>query len=603
VSPIDPPAVRPPLNPGSRLPRLMRRVVPLLVLLAISCRDGTVTQPAASCAGVTPLTLAAGEARVLAGGERNSLCIAGGAAGSEYVLVPMNLSTERKSSSVRLLPDNTSPVSTGAASAALSDEAIRGFAGLALTDRGAVGGRMPRDLGFERRLRSTARQAMRRMRSGAQPASRSVALAKRSAAAIRDLPSAPSLGTLVNLNASSTSFCDTALTRTGRVRAISSAAIVVEDTTAPPGGFTDAEYLSIATTFDTLLYPLDTTAFGAPFDMDGNGRVLLFFTTAVNQRTASNATSVIGGYFWERDLIPRVANAVVPFSCATSNEGEMFYLPVVDVASRYNGFFTSKAALLAEIDASTVHEFQHLINSSVRFYITPEIVLEEEPWLNEAMSHVAEELLYFRVAGLQPRADINFTTSATPAARFTALTNYQVDNLARFNTYLRRPDSSSAFADNDDLETRGAGWALLRWALDHSPGAQETYLRALVRAPTQGFPNFNGVFSAAGGFAGAMRGATVAHFTDNFVSGISQQFSHQSWNFRDWLPHFVTNNNAYPLRTKTFASGVQLQVPLVAGGSAFVRFRVASGTTAGVGISISGDAPASAVDFVLVRVQ
>jgi hypothetical protein len=575
----------------------MKRVLPLFALLVGSCRsDKGVTQPSASCAGVIPVALAVGGVRVLSGTERSALCIAGGSAGSEYALIPLNLSTERKSTSVGLLAENTSPVEAAALSAAELRDPVNSLGNpTAMSGLGAIAGRMPRDLSFERRLRSTARTALRRVRGGTRSVGRS--------AAIRGLPSTPPLGALVNLNASSTSFCDTALTRTARVRAISNAAVVVEDTTAPPGGFTDAEYLSIATNFDTLLHPLDTAAFGAPYDMDGNGRVLLFFTTAVNQRTTAGSTSVIGGFFWERDLIPRVANAIVPFSCANSNEGEMFYLPVVDVASRYNGFFTSKAALLAEIDASTVHEFQHLINASRRFYITPEVVQEEESWLNEAMSHVAEELLYLRVAGLQPRQDLTFAVSASPAARLTAITNYQVDNLARFNSYLRRPDSSSAFADNDDLETRGAGWALLRWALDHSPGAQETYLRSLVSAPTQGFPNFNGVFSGVGGFAGAMRGATVAHFTDNFVAGISPQYSHLTWNFRDWLPHFVSNNNSYPLRTKAFANGVPLQMPLVAGGSAFVRFRVGSGTTAGVGISLSGDAPASAVDFVLVRVQ
>ena len=152
-----------------------------------------------------------------------------------------------------------------------------------------------------------------------------------------------------------------------------------------------------------LVYSLDTTAFGAPYDMDRNGKVILFFTTAVNQLTPAGASSVIGGFFFERDMIPRVANQQVPFACATSNEGEMFYLPVVDANSRYNAYFKSKSTLLVEINGTTIHEFQHLINASRRYYVTPDLVDTEEAWLNEGMSHIAEEILYMHVAGLGQR--------------------------------------------------------------------------------------------------------------------------------------------------------------------------------------------------------
>ena len=47
-----------------------------------------------------------------------------------------------------------------------------------------------------------------------------------------------------------------------RVAAVSTTAIVVADTANPTGGFTDAEYLSFATVFDTLIGPLDIQNFG-----------------------------------------------------------------------------------------------------------------------------------------------------------------------------------------------------------------------------------------------------------------------------------------------------------------------------------------------------
>lgn len=446
----------------------------------------------------------------------------------------------------------------------------------------------------------------RTARSAGSTGARAQAMAERARtgiARITDLPSTPAVGTLVTLNASSSSACTTPLNRVSRVAAVSSSAIVIVDTTAPAGGFTDAEYLSLAVTFDTLVFDVDTTAFGPPFDMDGNGRVVLFFTPAVNQLTPAGSSSVIGGFFFERDIVPRIANQIVPFGCPTSNEGEMFYLPVLDPLAQYNSQFQNKAAMVTDIVAATVHEFQHLINASQRYYITPEIVESEETWLSEAMSHLAEELLFLRVAGLPSRADLNFQTTTQPQFRLDAMNAYGLNNLARYNGYLAAIEQNSPYADDDELETRGAGWALLRYALDQSPGSASTYLRALVDAPTQGIPNFNNVFAAVGGLAGAMAGFATANFTDNGGLAVAPLYTHQSWNFRDWLPHFNINSGKYPLVTRQLSGGVAQVSALPRGGSAYFRFRVGAGAVGGVRVTTNDAALATAVTLILVRTQ
>jgi hypothetical protein len=565
-----------------------------------------VTSGGPDCAAAATISLNVGDVRVLSASERGTLCLPGGAQGSEYALIAVNVSNPRQTSSLTFSSANT----VGPGGAPLASSLIARVPTVdprAITGLAAIEGSMPRNFEFERNLRARWRGDLRRLRaagpSGRMPSANSAARHSGAYASIKDLPSTPAIGTLVELNASSTSSCDVPLRRTARVTAVTNQAIVVEDTTAPPGGFTNGEYLSIATTFDTLVFPLDTTLFGAPYDMDSNGRVILFFTTAVNQRTPQNSTSVIGGFFWERDLIPRTPNAIVPFACANSNEGEMFYLPVVDAASRYNPFFTSKNRLLAEINSTTIHEFQHLINSSHRIYITPEIVESEEGWLNEGMSHLAEEILYMRVAGVQPRTDLTFTQSTTPVSRFDALNNYQLDNLARFSGYLASTETVGSYADAEDLGTRGAAWALLRWTLDHSSGPPEPYLHALISAPTQGMPNFNNVFSGVGGLATAARNSAIAHYTDNLTTTMALNYSHLSWNFRDWIPRFVSNSGRYPLGTRSLINGIQQNVSLVAGGSAYIRFRVNAGVTGAVSITLGGSAPATATELVLVRSQ
>src|SRR4029077_1063365 len=85
--------------------------------------------------------------------------------------------------------------------------------------------------------------------------------------------------------------CTTTVMRQGRVAAISNTAIVVDDINNPTGGYTDSDYLTIATKFDTV-YAMDTSAFGAPSDIDANGRIVLFFTRAVEELPPAGRTDV-----------------------------------------------------------------------------------------------------------------------------------------------------------------------------------------------------------------------------------------------------------------------------------------------------------------------
>jgi hypothetical protein len=338
--------------------------------------------------------------------------------------------------------------------------------------------------------------------------------------------------------------------------------------------------------------------------MDGNGRVGLFFTTAVNQLTPPGSQGIVGGFFFERDLFPVVGTTQVPFSCQTSNEGEMFYLPVVDPNAQFNAFFKSKDTLQREIIGTLAHEFQHLINASRRMYVTVAEVDFEVVWLNEGMSHLAEELLFYRITGLAPKQDINFATAVSPPARLQAVNDYQVDNLSRYHDYLGATDVNSPFALNDSLTTRGATWNLLRWALDQSPSPASTYMRALVDSDKWGQPNFNQVFAGLGGLLGATRLEVIANFFDNSGIPIASQYAFPSWNFRDLLPHLGSPPlQPFPLKTKALLPGSPQTYSLVGGGSGYLRFRVNGGATAGISTSSSGAALPSTIELILVRTQ
>ena len=571
----------------------------------------TVTAAGPSCTGVNPLSVAVGEVHTLTAAERQILCLPGGASGQEYLLVPFNSTTDTTLAKTAI-PFSASASGTSATtgSPALSAVASRsGFQSLAL---GLPQRRIDRS--FELRLRQRERAELgpllraRTRTPGGTSALRSLRGGPAGRNAIVGLPSNPTVGTAVTLNANGNSACSGAINRPSRVAAVSNSAIVIVDNTAPAGGFTDAEYLSFATTFDTLVFPLDTTAFGAPWDVDGNGRVVIFFTPAVNALTpAVGASGIIGGFFFERDLFPPTAQAITSPAgtqtlpaCAGSNFGEMFYVPVVDPAKTYNKYYTSKDTLKTDIIGTLAHEFQHLINASRRIYITVASVDDEEVWLSEGMSHIAEELLYYRVTALAPKQDLGYNAVVATQAKLDAMNSYQVDNLGRLSDYLLATDTNSPYAKNDSLATRGATWEILRYSLDQSPNANSTYLHALVDASTQGKPNFDIVFAGVGGLLGATRQQVIANFFDNSGITIAAQYAFPSWNYRDLLPHL---NPGYPLKTKSLVPGATPTYSLVGGGAGYLRFRVGAGLTGTITAGSGGGALPTAVEMILIRTQ
>src|SRR5262249_42006767 len=161
--------------------------------------------------------------------------------------------------------------------------------------------------------------------------------AMRSRAMFNAIPSSLSVGQIITLNANGTEGCADPINVGARVVTISKTAIVVADTGNPAGGFSDADYVSFATMFDSLLNPLDLQNFGQPTDIDHNNRVLIFFTKEVNKLTPRGANGVVGGFFFDRDLFPTSDNANFQ-GCPTSNVGEMFYVLVPDP----NAIFSDK---------------------------------------------------------------------------------------------------------------------------------------------------------------------------------------------------------------------------------------------------------------------
>ena len=292
-----------------------------------ACKPVVTPSVATLCSGVTPPALTVGVPHILTAAERATLCVAGGASGSEYVLVPFKADTVSARASVML---------TGVGTIATTGTPSAQRAGGVRSVTTAFGGaRTSGSFGenFERTLRARERAELTPLAAANSRTSMLTSLRRisQSRSAILNLPPTPSVGQYFQLNANANDACINRQNHTARVAAVSSNAIIAVDSLAPTlGAFSDADYASFAATFDTLIFALDTSAYGAPADLDNNSRVLIFFTQAVNQLTPPGASGFVGGFFYSRDLFPDTGGNALLAACAGSNDGEMFYVPVVD---------------------------------------------------------------------------------------------------------------------------------------------------------------------------------------------------------------------------------------------------------------------------------
>ena len=279
------------------------------------------------------------------------------------------------------------------------------------------------------------------------------------------LPASLEIGDLVRLNVNGEENCTNGIYHIARLVAIGEKSMIFADTLNPAGGFTTADYQRYAAKFDTLVYPLDEGAFGTPTDIDGNGRVGIIFTRAVNELTPAGSNAYVGGFTYSRDLFPKVGNGRAD-ACETSNQGEYFYALAPDPQGTING----NRRTTGFVDSATIsvlaHELEHLINASRRLYINTLAEAFEDKWLDEGLAHIAEELLFYRESSTSPRSNLDVPKIQQRNAIVTAFNDDMIGNAGRYKSYLVATQTSSPYADDDELETRGAAWSWLRYLAD-----------------------------------------------------------------------------------------------------------------------------------------
>ena len=595
------------LMPGAYM-RVLRAAMASCVLVAgavlAACGSSdtgtTVTKPVVPMVPVTPVTpttpatvtLAPGASTTVAAG--GSVSLAGGSTGGEYVLVVADTAVNGSSTAT-----SYQVTAAGVSGAGV----VSGPSTSVLPTPDAGSQSAPRlDFSFAANLNARARPVL----ASRVPAARRAwtdASAGNGPTFSRSV-AAPQVGDLLTLNVSSRA-CDSITTRGARVVAIGTQAIVVADTLDPAGGFSAADYQRFATRFDTLVYPVDVTNFGAPAVFGSSGKILLFFTTAVNALTPKGSTSFVGGFFFGRDLFPVLSTPDLG-ACAGSNESNIFYLLTPDPTGTVNGNIRRTGFVDSVTTSVLAHEFQHLINQSRRLFVTKAQDPFEVTWLNEGLSHIAEELLFYHEGASTPLQNLDVTAIRASVQLKNAFNADQASNAGRYREYLLAPSTSSPIRNDDSLSTRGATWDFLRYAADRKNrggGTDASVWQALVNSSTSGIANLRQVFGLNLGTM--LSDWSVSHYADDIVPGVSADFTQPSWNWHNIYPALGGSASApstYPLKvtglTISGASGT-----VIPGGSSFYRFSVAANASASLGITAGSGGTASPVQGVLVRLR
>jgi hypothetical protein len=378
---------------------------------------------------------------------------------------------------------------------------------------------------------------------------------------------------MVSLNTNTNDACASPQPRSSTVVAVGTRSIVVADPTNPAGGFTNSDYQAIAAQFDTLIDPLVTSTFGTPSDIDHNGKVILFFTTAVNKLTPANSNFYIGGFFFARDLFPTTSTATLQ-GCPGSNQGEMFYLMVPDPSGTLGNTY-SKSFVQGIVPALLAHEYQHLVNASRRLNVNTTASDHEDTWLDEGLSHSSEELLFYHQTGLAPRSNLGPSTIRGNSAYVQAFNSDVAGNFGSLIDFLQSPSANSPYADNDSLSTRGAMWSFLRYAVDRHGSTDNNTWFELTNSVTTGRGTLTSVFGSD--VPGMFRDWGISLVGDD-VPGSDANYQQKSWQYHSLIAA-LQNNGTYPLKLTALTSGVSSSVTLVPGGASYYPFGV-SGSSA-----------------------
>lgn len=540
------------------------------------------------------LTMTVGEVKVLSGPSAVScLTLAASAGPSDYLFVTANASP---------IPDNLGSysvnLSQGSATSFVAAPSLEAIDPRAVLEREA---QRYADWAEDRVRADELRLARNVFAGGNRPSLRadrllSAALAQAAVPVVGD-----TLAYRVpNINAAKlcTAFTDIRAV----VKAVGRQAILVQDVTAPTGGFANSDFTAIAQEFDDKVYATDTLWFGAPSDRNADAHITILYTPEVNRATPQGSVGYTAGFFWGGDLFKK-SEYPANDPCPATNEQEIFYLLVPDPTGSINSNTRTTTTVRQGTRGVIAHEFQHMINQSVRMF-NPAVDSLETPWLNEALAHFAEEAVGRAIRGFGDSQSLAFDDVNPSSSNQDDYNAFFRQNFARLRTWMIRPDTASPISTKarNQLAPRGAGWLLVRYAADQFGGGNpRAFFRKLAAGPEINVTNL--VARAGTPFDEILSGYLVSAFTDDVtIPGINARYTLPSWNLREAMTRY--NNGNHPLLVSALPGQIVTQ-SLSGSGNYFRLTRAAASPQTKFQMTASGGSPVSfdGARIYVVRIQ
>ena len=464
-----------PIEPSVPRSRATGRLLLCLTLLAVACSDDDGPTGPAVCSGGGLIANLSPLQGVVVTAEQLETCNTLPGNGADYIVVPQ-FASSGSAASLQYTIGSEGPMASISARLTIDEE--------------------PASLPaiFDRALR----QAERELPRGSAVLRREGPSRSTIAAAVPPLNSTRTFNVLASLGPGDPTF----ETATARLRFAGANILLYIDEDAPAGGFTDQEIVALGTHFDNDLFEIGVANFGNVSDVDGDERVLVLLTPLVNRLTQASSCTTEGfitGFFFGLDLIPGEEG---------SNDAEVFYALVPDPNAQFSCAH-SAAQVKSIVPATFIHELQHMISFNEHVLVrngTP-----EELWLNEGLSHMAEEVaaLDYERRFPAPAGRTNpqqlFPDSAGPFITGNLLNSYQY--LANSHTV-----SATSLAGTGSLSERGATWLFLRWLGDHKGN---TIFKRLVQTSQTGIVNLEA--QAGEPFPALFGDFGIAVYTDSIV--------------------------------------------------------------------------------------
>ena len=151
----------------------------------------------------------------------------------------------------------------------------------------------------------------------------------------------------------------------------------------------------------------------------------------------------------------------------------------------------------------------------------------------------------------------------------------------------------------NELATRGAAWAYLRYVADREPGDDQGMWMRLVNSKTMGLENLEEVLGVNP--RDWMHDWQVSVYTDDAGFAVNEVYTQPSWNYR-LLTELLDPSGRFPLRTRGVGP-TSPSILLDGGSAAFIRMNLAGGTRQAVRTTVDGLPPPSRLRLTVVRIR